>query len=95
MVELSICVGLPLLEVALRAHCRHLISRRLLIIYAVYIVQGHRYNIFEDVGCLPAIYNVTWAFPIIYIPPLIMGVVAAGYSGTSIFDVMFPDPDMV
>jgi hypothetical protein len=48
-----------------------------------YVVQGHRYNILEDIGCMPAIYNVTWAYPLVFALPLVLGVVAAGYSGMS------------
>jgi pheromone a factor receptor len=32
-----------------------------------FIVQGHRYNVFEDLGPMVATYNVTVAFPLYYI----------------------------
>ncbi|KAG6839829.1 hypothetical protein C0991_011256 [Blastosporella zonata] len=45
-----------------------------------YIVQGHRFNIYEDVGCMPAIYNTTLAVAISLTPPVIIGCVSAVYS---------------
>jgi pheromone a factor receptor len=45
-----------------------------------YIVQGHRFNIFEDIGCFPASYYVWPIYPIIYLPPIIIGLFTATYS---------------
>uniref|UniRef100_A0A8H7Y630 Pheromone receptor n=1 Tax=Psilocybe cubensis TaxID=181762 RepID=A0A8H7Y630_PSICU len=45
-----------------------------------YIVQGHRFNIYEDFGCSPSTY-VTWpALLIVFIPPIIIGIVSAIYA---------------
>jgi pheromone a factor receptor len=44
------------------------------------IVEGHRFDIFEDVGCYPNIYNVPLAFPLVYIWPLSITVVTVVYS---------------
>jgi hypothetical protein len=42
-----------------------------------YVVQGHRYNVWEDLGPLAETYNVTLAFPITYIwEPLICAISA-------------------
>jgi pheromone a factor receptor len=49
-----------------------------------YIPQGHRYNIIEDVGCFPWIYNTPLAFVFVYTWPLIIGIVSAIYSGLTI-----------
>jgi len=49
-----------------------------------YIVQGHRYNIFEDVGCFPMTYNTPPAYPLVYTWPVIIGVVSAGYCAMTI-----------
>jgi pheromone a factor receptor len=43
------------------------------------IVQGHRYSIYEDWGCYPTTYNVTLAFPLYYIWPLVLSLISAVY----------------
>ncbi|KAF8963270.1 pheromone B alpha 1 receptor [Flammula alnicola] len=49
-----------------------------------YIPQGHRFNIFEDVGCYPFTYNTWVAFPLVYCPPVVIGLVSAVYATLSI-----------
>ncbi|KAF9068815.1 pheromone receptor [Rhodocollybia butyracea] len=44
-----------------------------------YIVQGHRFNIYEDIGCLPAIYNSLPMYFITYSWPLLFGIGSAIY----------------
>ncbi|KAF8870067.1 fungal pheromone STE3G-protein-coupled receptor [Gymnopilus junonius] len=44
-----------------------------------YIVQGHRFNIFEDAGCFPALYNTLPTFFISSMWPLILGLISAVY----------------
>ncbi|KAG6328748.1 hypothetical protein ID866_10342 [Astraeus odoratus] len=44
-----------------------------------YIVEGHRYNIFEEIGCYPATYNVTLAYPLSIVWPLVIGLASAIY----------------
>ncbi|THH19066.1 hypothetical protein EUX98_g8847 [Antrodiella citrinella] len=44
-----------------------------------YIVQGHRYDIFEDLGCRPAIYNTIPAYFLVFMWPLVIGVISAAY----------------
>jgi pheromone a factor receptor len=44
-----------------------------------YIVQGHRFNIFEDVGCYPMTWNTTPAYPLVFCWPVAIGVVSAIY----------------
>ncbi|PPQ94223.1 hypothetical protein CVT25_006649 [Psilocybe cyanescens] len=67
MVDLSIGLGIPLLEMILQ-----------------YIVQGHRFNIFEDVGCYPFTYNTWPAYILVFCPPVAIGVVSAVYAILSI-----------
>lgn len=67
IVDLSIGLGLPILEMILQ-----------------YIVQGHRFNIFEDVGCYPFTYNTWPAYVLVFCPPVIIGVVSAVYAILSI-----------
>ncbi|KAG5722666.1 Pheromone B alpha 3 receptor [Termitomyces sp. T112] len=49
-----------------------------------YIVQGHRFNIYEDIGCFPAIYTTPLALVLISLPPLLIGCVSAVYCTLSI-----------
>lgn len=44
------------------------------------VVEGHRFDILEEIGCVPATFNVTLAFPLVYIWPLVLSIVAAVYS---------------
>ncbi|KDQ54680.1 hypothetical protein JAAARDRAFT_135526 [Jaapia argillacea MUCL 33604] len=62
IVDLCICVGIPILQVILAN-----------------IVQGHRYDIFEDIGCFPFIYLTPPSFPLVYAWPLVISLVSAGY----------------
>ncbi|KAF8890816.1 pheromone B alpha 1 receptor [Gymnopilus junonius] len=49
-----------------------------------YIPQGHRFNIFEDVGCYPFTYNTWPAYILVYCPPIVIGLVSAVYAILSI-----------
>ncbi|KAI0035537.1 pheromone A receptor-domain-containing protein [Vararia minispora EC-137] len=44
-----------------------------------YVVQGHRFNIYEDIGCLPYTWNTPLAYVLYYMWPLVTGVCAATY----------------
>ncbi|KAI0033050.1 GPCR fungal pheromone mating factor [Vararia minispora EC-137] len=50
-----------------------------------FIVQGHRFDILEDFGCQPTIYNSIPAIFIIFLPPLIMAFVAMGLAGSAFY----------
>ncbi|KAH6907369.1 pheromone receptor Rcb2 B44 [Coprinopsis sp. MPI-PUGE-AT-0042] len=50
-----------------------------------YVVQGHRYDIFEDIGCYPALYNTALTYVISYIPPLALGVISFIYCGMALY----------
>ncbi|TDL19572.1 STE3-domain-containing protein [Rickenella mellea] len=52
----------------------------LLVMALVYIVQDHRYDIYEDFGCTTPIYNVWPAYPIYNIWPVAIGLVSLCYS---------------
>lgn len=49
-----------------------------------YIVQGHRFDILEDVGCWPAIYNVIPAYFLVYMWPSLLGCISFVYSGLTL-----------
>lgn len=55
-----------------------------LMIALQYIVQGHRFNIFEDIGCFPFTYNTPPAFVLVHIQPLLVGVISFIYCVLSI-----------
>ncbi|PPQ91373.1 hypothetical protein CVT25_004140 [Psilocybe cyanescens] len=67
IVDLSIGLGLPVLEMVLH-----------------YIVQGHRFNIYEGVGCIPSTYATWPALLIIFIPPILIGLASAIYATLNI-----------
>jgi hypothetical protein len=48
-----------------------------------YITQGHRYDLYEHFGCSPATV-ITWvALLVLYVPPLILSIIAFVYAGMS------------
>jgi pheromone a factor receptor len=49
-----------------------------------YVVQGHRFDIIEDVGCRPFTYNTPPAYPLVFFPPLIIGLISGVYSALTI-----------
>ncbi|KAH7882763.1 pheromone A receptor-domain-containing protein [Phlebopus sp. FC_14] len=44
-----------------------------------YIVEGHRFNIFEELGCYPYTYNTTLAYPLSFVWPPIIGLISGVY----------------
>ncbi|KAJ7086817.1 STE3-like pheromone receptor, partial [Mycena belliarum] len=57
-----------------------------------YIVQGHRFDIFQDIGCYPAFFNSLPTYFISSMWPVIIGLVSGVYCGLS-FLLLFPLPD--
>ncbi|KZV72325.1 STE3-domain-containing protein [Peniophora sp. CONT] len=51
-----------------------------------YIVQGHRYDIYEDAGCEPVTYNTPAAFVLVYMWPLISGLFGAFFCIMTIYN---------
>ncbi|KAF9016307.1 STE3-domain-containing protein [Hymenopellis radicata] len=49
------------------------------LIILAYIPQGNRYNIYEDWGCFPSIYNTWVSVMITNVPPIAIGLVSATY----------------
>lgn len=47
---------------------------------AEYVVQQYRFYIFEDIGCLPGVNTVNLAFPLVWMIPVLVGTVLAGYA---------------
>jgi pheromone a factor receptor len=57
----------------------------LLNILLTYIVQGHRFDIFEDLGCYPAIINTPLTFVIIDVWPIVIGLFTGVYCALNIY----------
>lgn len=49
-----------------------------------YIPQGHRFDIYEDIGCFPSTYFTPVAIALVHVPPVAIGCVSAVYSILSI-----------
>jgi hypothetical protein len=49
-----------------------------------YVVQGHRYDIFEDVGCTPVVVATVASILLIYIWPIVIGLISAVYCSKSL-----------
>ncbi|TFK67120.1 STE3-domain-containing protein [Pluteus cervinus] len=45
-----------------------------------YIPQGHRFNIFEDIGCWPYTYDTTLCVAFVYLPPIILFLISGVYA---------------
>lgn len=46
-----------------------------------YVVQGHRFNILEDIGCTTALYNTLLTYFLVTWWPLVLGLISAVYCG--------------
>ncbi|KAG2131856.1 pheromone receptor [Suillus cothurnatus] len=44
-----------------------------------FIVEGHRFNIFEEIGCYPYTFNTWIAYPLSNLWPLVIGLISAVY----------------
>ncbi|TFK26911.1 STE3-like pheromone receptor [Coprinopsis marcescibilis] len=49
-----------------------------------YIVQGHRFDILEDFGCFPIVYNTLPAYFIYFMWPVLLGVISFIYSSLTL-----------
>lgn len=45
------------------------------------VVQGHRFDILENIGCYPVIYNTIPAYFLVFMWPVLLGCVSFVYSG--------------
>ena len=55
-----------------------------LIMLIEYIVEGHRFDIYENIGCYPATYNVWPAYVLVAAWPITIGLTSAVYCGMSL-----------
>ncbi|THH13628.1 hypothetical protein EUX98_g9699 [Antrodiella citrinella] len=56
----------------------------MLVMILHYIVQGHRFNILEDIGCTPAIYNTLPAYPLVFMWPVLLSLISFVYAGLTL-----------
>ncbi|KAI0370942.1 STE3-domain-containing protein [Pilatotrama ljubarskyi] len=49
-----------------------------------YVVQGHRFNILGDIGCVPTIFNTPLAYPLVYMWPPLLACVSFVYSALTL-----------
>ncbi|KZT37710.1 STE3-domain-containing protein [Sistotremastrum suecicum HHB10207 ss-3] len=56
----------------------------ILVMILHYIVQGHRYDIFEGYGCWPTTYNTVPAYPLVFMWPILLGTLSLVYCVLSI-----------
>lgn len=79
-VDLAIGLSIPFLQMVLGGST--LVSLRLCLIgFSEIIIEGHRFDIFEEIGCYPDIFNVTLAFPITYLWPVVLSLITTIYCG--------------
>ncbi|KAG1750486.1 pheromone A receptor-domain-containing protein [Suillus paluster] len=52
-----------------------------------YIVQGHRFNIFEEIGCYPATFNTPPAYALVFVWPVVIGCFSAYYCIRTIIEL--------
>jgi len=62
IIDLSIGLGIPIIELILQYFC-----------------QGHRFDIFEYIGCFPHTYNTPLAYVFVYSWPVVIGLVSGVY----------------
>ncbi|KAJ6457107.1 pheromone A receptor-domain-containing protein [Mycena vitilis] len=86
----SLCINRRLYQIASVRSVRKSKSekrRAIMIDLAIgleYVVQGHRYNIFEDIGCLGETFETPVAVVLFHLPPILVGCVSAIYCILSI-----------
>ena len=73
-------MGVPVLVMCLRESALEFLKTELTPVIDT-IVQGHRFNIAEDIGCLPAIYITPPAFPLVLMWPVLLGAISFIYAG--------------
>jgi pheromone a factor receptor len=63
--------------------CPLRLSLQILTLSKEYIVQGHRFDVFQEIGCYPAIYNTLPAYFISFMWPILIGLVSMVYCSAS------------
>lgn len=94
MIDLAIGVGIPLLQVVFRESCVVYLYRRIAGTDAPsseYIVSGHRFDIYEGIGCSAFTYNTPLAYPFSLLWPLVIALISACYCGMCLNQILMLD----
>lgn len=84
-IDLSIGIGIPVVQLVMGKWLPwHIPVRSDIATRLEYIVSGHRFDIYEGIGCYPFIYNTPVAYPLSVVWPLIIGLISAVYCGTMV-----------
>ena len=90
--ESILCFGVPLLFMALRKSSPPCSAHKAILMTLIdYIVQGHRFDIFENTGCQAALYISVPGVMLMYFPPLLFSVITLIYAGMSFSSYFLPD----
>jgi pheromone a factor receptor len=79
-IDSAIGFGLPVLVMCLRELASSLAFPPGLTSPADTVVQGHRFNIAEDIGCVPDTYITPLTFPLVLMWPVLLGTVSFVYA---------------
>ncbi|KAG8950991.1 a-factor receptor [Tulasnella sp. 424] len=53
-------------------------------LHAGVVVQGHRFDIIENIGCWPSIYVTPVTIPLVFLPPILINIVSMVYASLAI-----------
>ncbi|KAL6308805.1 putative fungal pheromone GPCR, STE3-type [Sparassis latifolia] len=56
----------------------------ILVMILHYVVLGHRFNILEDVGCVPEIFNTPAAYVLVFMWPVLLGCISFVYASLTL-----------
>nr|BDD37067.1 pheromone receptor [Rhizopogon roseolus] len=98
LASMCVCKHLELVSSNRRVRFDHIDKRRRIIFDSVmcfgipllfmalhYVVQGHRYNIVENLGCQPATYFSIEGIVIVWLPPLVFTVATLVYAAIALY----------
>lgn len=80
VIDLLLGIGIPLIGMVLRTlipFCPFRLDP--FTTFPEYVCQGHRFDIWEDVGCFPYTYNTIVGLFLVSVPPLTIAAVSAVY----------------
>lgn len=93
LIDTLICVLFPIVQMVLGTYSGSCLFMPLKSRVA-YIVQGHRFDIFEQVGCYPNIVSMLPSFFLVIMWPILIGIISAIYCGRSVF-LPFISPPLI
>ena len=86
LADCAIALGIPFVEqFACMSHLPPVIFQ-ILTRWEDYIVEGHRFDILEDIGCYPTVYNTPVGFFFVFVWPIVIGLISGVYGCTLLCD---------